>query len=118
MRPIRDIDEMENPRIVPVPNWPNAVTVKRDAVEPEPVGTIVLLPFRIIGYDRDCDGSLMARMDNVMRWEYGDDRLAETGWEVTHIGLSPDDGFVVTEDELVEMFEQCRHDAARNTAGE
>lgn len=39
--------------------------IKRDPVEPEPVGTIVLKVFRVTGYDSDCDGSLMARMENI-----------------------------------------------------
>ena len=65
---------------------------RRDPVEPEPIGTVVLLPFKIAGYDKDCDGSLMARLDNITL------EGKETGWSPKHIGLR--DGIVVTLDEL------------------
>jgi hypothetical protein len=65
---------------------------RRNPVELEPAGTIVLLPFKVAGYDEDCDGSLMARLDNItMEGE-------KTGWSPNHIGLR--DGVVVTLDEL------------------
>lgn len=66
---------------------------RRNSVEPEPVGTVVLLPFRIAGYDKDCDGSLMARLENL------DLKGRETGWNQKHIGLQGN-GFVVTQEEL------------------
>jgi hypothetical protein len=98
MRKIREItSEKENFRLEPFA--PNAVIVKRDPIEPEPIGTIVLLPFKITGYDKDCDGSLMARLANIEL-----DSLEETGWEESNIGLYPEDGFVVTEKELEELI--------------
>lgn len=105
MRLIRDIRHLENARVVAIPELPNAITIKVDPIEPEPVGTVVLLPFRIAGFDRDCDGSLMVRMENLMRWHHSEDGLAETGWDVDSIGLDPDTGFVVSEDELVGLFD-------------
>ena len=65
MRRIRRVEDAEeNARLVPIPGT-QANLVMRDPVEPEPVGTVVLLPFRITGYDQDCDGSLMARLKNI-----------------------------------------------------
>ena len=96
MRPIREITaEEENFRIERYKDADFGF-IKRDPVEPEPVGTVILLPFRIAGYDKDCDGSLMARMENL--WLY-DGKLEETGWDVSNIGMSS--GLVVAEDELI-----------------
>ena len=72
--------------------------VKRDPVEPEPVGTIVLMAFRVTGYDPDCDGSLMARLEHIRK----DGECS--GWEPTHIGLLPDYDLVVTPEEWAAMF--------------
>jgi hypothetical protein len=72
---------------------------RRDPVKPEPEGTIVLLAFRVTGYDRDCDGSLMARLEHI-------DRKGESsGWEPSAIGLYPESELVVTQDEWQRMFE-------------
>lgn len=104
MRPIRKITaEEENFRMVPfLPEQPDRfVTPKRDPVEPEPVGTILLLPFRITGYDQDCDGSLMGRLENLYLHK---DRLDSSGWDVRRISVS--DGLVVTESELIEMLDE------------
>ena len=102
MRQIREIPmEEENFHLEVV----NGFTVpRRDPVEPEPIGTIVLLPFRVIGYDQDCDRSLMARLANLTLFKRGE--LIESGWDASNIGLYPGDGFVVTEEELLAMFEQ------------
>ena len=75
--------------------------VRRNPVEPEPSGTIILIPFRLTGYDPDCDGSLMARLEAIDL-----DELETTGAKLTHIGLYPPTGFVVTEDELRTIEEQ------------
>lgn len=73
--------------------------IMRDGVEPEPVGTIVLKAFRVTGYDSDCDGSLMARLDQI-------DRDGEwTGWSPDKLGLSPDDTLVVSPEEWRGLFE-------------
>jgi hypothetical protein len=47
MRRLRDVSKLENPRVVRIEGRPNAVTIKHDPVEPEPVGTYVALVFRI-----------------------------------------------------------------------
>jgi hypothetical protein len=74
--------------------------IKRDFVKPEPEGTIVLMAFRITGYNQDCDGSAMARLDNI-------DRNGETtGWSVTNMGLSHEDTLVITKQELKKMFKK------------
>lgn len=82
--------EQENWRSVELtPGNPRFLTSKRDPVEPVPVGTYVAMVFRVTGYDPDCDGSLMARLEHV-------DRNGEaTGWEPTHLGLYPDTDVVL-----------------------
>lgn len=65
------------------------LTSRRDPVEPVPVGTYVVMVFRVTGYDPDCDGSLMGRFEAVDR--HGN----RTGWEPTHLGLYPDTDLVV-----------------------
>jgi len=75
-------------------------TIKRDPVEPEPVGTIVLMAFRVTGYDQDCDGSLMARLEHI-------DKDGEaTGWEEDSVGLYPSNDLVVTAEEWRQLFEK------------
>ncbi len=60
------------------------LTPRRDPIEPVPVGSFVVMVFRVTGYDPDCDGSLMARVAHV-------DREGEpTGWEARALGLYPD----------------------------
>lgn len=92
LRPVREItSEEENFRIVnahPVDSM-SFKTIKRDPVEPEPVGTYVVMCFRVTGYDPDCDGSLMARLEQV------DYEGRSTGWSVDHIGLYPSSNLVV-----------------------
>ena len=98
MRKVREITaEEENFRTEP---WigESIRIVKKDPIEPEPVGTIVLFPFRIVGYDQDCDGSLMARLEAV------DLDGETTGWTVNHIGLYPNSSFVVSLEELNAFF--------------
>jgi len=99
MRPVREITaNEENFRVEPIAGT-NAGMIRRDSVEPEPVGTLVLMAFRVTGYDKDCDGSLMARLEHI-------DRDGEpTGWEPTHLGLYPSTDLVVTADEWRGMFD-------------
>ena len=102
MRPVREItSEEENFREEQLPGT-NAFMCKRDPVEPEPVGTIVLMAFRITGYDPDCVGSLMARLE-----QFGFD-LHPTGWEPHHLGLYPSSQIVVTEEELAKLYQDAR----------
>lgn len=99
MRPVREITaEEENFRLEQLPGT-IFQAIRRDSVEPEPVGTIILLPFRIVGYEPDCDGSLMVKMDKIDK----DARI--TGGGIDRIGLSPKSALVVTEKELAELFE-------------
>ena len=114
MRKIREIAaEEENFRLV---DWgwdPEkhivASTPRRDPVEPEPIGTILLIPFQIVGYDGDCDGSLMARLN---KYDLGYPASVEEFpvpreyCDMTNRGLYPETGFVVTVDELTKMFEE------------
>jgi hypothetical protein len=84
--------EQENWRSVPLfegGSFPQMHTSRRDPVEPVPVGSYVAMVFRVTGYDSDCDGSLMARLECV-------NAAGEaTGWEPTHLGLYPDDAWLL-----------------------
>lgn len=105
MRPVREITaEEENFRLENVPELlpANITTIRRDPVEPESVGTIVLLAFRVTGYDKDCDGSLMARLAQIDFTE-----LEETGWETGRHGLYPSTEIVVSEDELKSLYKNA-----------
>ena len=98
MRPVRDISDLENFRTEPFLGSSLRV-IKRDPIEPEPVGTIVLCAFRITGYDQDCDGSLLARLERI-----------DTGGEATGSGINsaslyPDCALVVTTEELQALFQ-------------
>ena len=105
MRAVREITaEMENFRIETLGGLN---VIKRDPVEPEPVGTIILMPMRVMGYDRDCDGSLMARLEMIGLDDCDDApdpellACATTGefqryGGFTHVGLYPTSGIVVT----------------------
>lgn len=64
-------------------------TIRRDPVEPVPIGTYIARVFRVTGYDQDCDGSLMARLAAV------DKTGEDTGWEPTHLGLYRDSAWIV-----------------------
>lgn len=72
------------------------VTSRRDPVEPVPVGSYVARVFRVIGYDPDCDGSLMARLEAV-------NAAGEpTGWTVDRVGLSPDLAWVLDQPDALD----------------
>ena len=78
--------------------------IKRDPVETEPVGTIVLSAFRVTGYDPDCDGSLIARLEQIQI----DGSNETTGWCPSHLGLYPQTEIVVTQEELRSLFEKAQ----------
>lgn len=99
MHPVREITAAEeNFRLEPQSGLPGIHFVRRDPVEPVPVGTLVMMAFRVTGYDRDCDGSLMARLEGI------DCRGEASGWEPKNLGLYPDDTLVVTPEELASLF--------------
>jgi hypothetical protein len=83
--------EQENFRLEPI--GPGAVTIRRDPVEPVPVGSYIVRVFKITAYDPDCDGSLMARLAAV------DKHGAETGAEEFGHGLYPDAELVIDDPE-------------------
>ena len=104
MRPVREVTaKEENFKIEPVDGRPNIGFIRRDPVEPEPAGTIVLLAFRITGYDKDCDGSLMARLAQIDFEE-----MDTTGWETDCHGLYPSTEIVVSDDELRNLYLTAR----------
>lgn len=88
--------EQENFRLEQLePGNDNFTIAKRDPVRPVPEGTIVVMAFRVTGYDPDCDGSLMARLENI-------DATGEpTGWEETAMGLYPTSTWMV--DDVAEL---------------
>ena len=56
------------------------------------------MAFRIEGYDRDCDGGLMARLEHI-------DQDGEcTGWHPSRIGLGPNTALVATLEEWLALF--------------
>lgn len=96
MRPVREITaEEENFR---TEQHGNFILMRRDPVEPEPVGSIVLMAFRITKYKRDCDGSLMATLEAI------DNEGNETGVEIKNIGLYPSTEIVASLEEWQAMF--------------
>lgn len=97
MRPVRRIKASEeNSRTELI--FGGCHFVKRDFVKPEPEGTIVLMAFRVTGYDADCDGSAMARLEHIDK--DGD----STGWEPNQLGLYPSTNLVVTLEEWQTLF--------------
>ena len=77
----------ENYRSVPI--GPGMVTSRKNSIEPVPVGTLVSIVFRVTGYDRDCDGTLMMRLEAI------DMEGNITGWKPDHLGAYPDSTWVV-----------------------
>lgn len=100
IRPVREITpEEEGHEYVPLLPGTMMFTSKVNPVEPEPVGTYVVMVFKITGYDPDCDGSLMARLEAVDKNGEG------TGWAPTHLGLYPDTDLVVEHPRV--LWEMC-----------
>jgi hypothetical protein len=85
---------------------------RQDPVEAEPVGTIVMMPFRVVGFDPDCDGSLMARLEHVgmdpLELESALEDIDKDHFHLRNFGLYPCTGFVVTVDELKEMKKELK----------
>ena len=85
---------------------------RQDPVEAEPVGTIILIPFRVVGFDPDCYRSLMARLQYLslddLRLDSAGEDIDKDHYSLRNYGLYPETGFVVTVDELRAMRDQCR----------
>jgi hypothetical protein len=84
---IRDYDadrSLNEPKLKPIEN-----SGREKIVEPVRVGTFVVRVFQVAGYDSDCDGSLMARLESVNK------NGQTTGWEPRRIGLDPTTTLVV-----------------------
>lgn len=80
--------EEENFRTEQLP--PNNFNViRRDSIEPVPVGTYVVKIFKVTGYDKDCDGSLMARLENITK------EGESTGWDADSLSLYPESSWIV-----------------------
>jgi hypothetical protein len=84
----------DNARVVPFmpdddPEGKRVVTLRRDFVEPVPVGSYVAMVFRVTGYSPDCDGSVLAEVENVT--EDGE----ATGWSQNCLGLGSNSTVVV-----------------------
>jgi hypothetical protein len=104
MRPVREITaEEENFRTEEV--RPGINVIRRDSIEPEPVGTIVLMAFKVTGYDRDCDGSLMARVAKINK------NGQTTGWTENAIGFYPESDLVIENlEELQKLFQKVERE--------
>jgi len=99
MRPVRKITAEDENFRTELLKGINCCVIRRDPVEAEPKGTIVLMAFRITGYHPDCDGSLMVKAEQI-------DKDGEiTGWDIDSIGLYPETELVVTEHEWKKMFD-------------
>ena len=99
MRPVREITaEEENFRIEPLRPGAQIGVIRRDPVQPESVGTIIMCPFRIVGYQRDCDGSLLAQLEGI------DAKGEPIGWTEDSVGLYPNSSFVISPEELVALI--------------
>lgn len=96
MRPVRDVSKEENYRVQVI--GPGMTETVREPVEPEPVGTLVLLPFRVAGYDTQRDGTCTARLEHI-----NTDGSA-TGGEASDIALRPTSALVVAEEEISGLF--------------
>ena len=99
MRPVRDVSKEENYRVQVI--GPGMTETVREPVEPEPVGTLLLLPFRVVGYDTQGDGSCTARLEHI-----NTDGSA-TGGQASGIALRPTSALVVAEEEIPGLFETC-----------
>ena len=96
-RPVRDVSQEEHSR-VPVmgPGMPETV---REPVEPEPAGTLLLLPFRVVGYDTQGDGTCTARLEHI------NTAGSTTGGQANGIALRPPSARVVAAAEIAGLFE-------------
>ena len=99
MKRIREItSEEESFRVVSLSE--RFETIRRNPVKPVPVGTLVMVAFRVTGYDTDCDGGLMARLEQVNK------DGEPTGWEQNAIGLYEHTDLITSPEELKRLFEE------------
>lgn len=101
MRTVNDIRDKDGFRIE---NLNGMNVTRRDPIKPEPEGTLVIMAFRVTGYDPDCDGSLMARYEQI----HFDNPNKTTGWAPRRLGLSPDTEIVVTKEDLEKLLEEAK----------
>ncbi len=99
MRPVRNVSKEENYRVQVI--GPGMTETVREPVEPEPVGSLVVVPFRIAGYEAQPDGSCRARLEHI-----NTDGSA-VGGEASGIALRPTSALVVSEEELPNLFKMC-----------
>ena len=79
-----------------------------DAKPPVPVGSYVAIVFRVDGYTRDCDGTYLAKLSNVSKWN---GRIEESGWSQTGIGIGGDSSLDVLLENPEELKKLCNdHD--------
>ncbi len=96
MRPVRDVSKEENYRVQVI--GPGMTETVREPVEPEPIGSLILLPFRVVGYDTQRDSTCTARLEHI-----NTDGSA-TGGEADGIVLRPTSALVVAEEEMLGLF--------------
>lgn len=90
IRRLPDISEQANARTEQwLPGQSQVRVLRQDPVKPVPEGTVVAMLYRVTGYDPDCDGSLMARLEpvDVTGESLGDEEPAQ--------GLHPDSCWVL-----------------------
>lgn len=126
MRKVREItSKEENFRVEPSDINPNIQFIKRDPIETEPIGTLLLMPMRVVGYDKDCDGSLMARLEMIdldeikeglgpidPEYQLSLNEARNYSGLLTHMGLYPSTGFVVTREEIIKLMENSKAEPA------
>ena len=97
MRPVRDVSQEEHYRVQVI--GPGMTETVREPVEPEPAGTLVLLPFRVVGYDTQGDGPCTARLEHIHT------AGRTTGGQANGIPLRPTSALVVAAAEISGLFE-------------
>jgi len=71
--------------------------IKRDFVKPEEEGTIILMAFAVVDYEKDCDGSALAKLKHI-GWD-GD----PSGLTIDGVGLYHGHDIVISREELEEI---------------
>jgi len=84
------------------------MSCKYDFVMPEPCGTILLLPFKVTKYVKDCDGSALANLVNLYLYSdnHAEYSISDSGWAPNAISLTKGSGVVISEDKLIELLKK------------